>query len=450
MVCSIGNGRMAVMARLIEAGKLSQRKAGEIGQHKLAVQHIYRELREANEPNLLDEEDMHIFGLKPMVDPLHLVCCNACKKPIKASQYAAHAELCSSLRTTEESALEIDGGLGRRKPPRKERKKPAAYTNQPTPGLEQERYELINIDDSTASKSHENGKISYSFSMDSKRNSSIVGKESMMDNLRANHESRDHSASVVLPSAKRSKLMADECIPALDVPENASGLTRIQNTQDIYACKASYFLLGFYLAMAVNMIGLLVYLVDWLESTKGSSGRRISGSKILNDIHENCGQVHKHFLQTKSVPVPLATKIYYSQRSSRLRLAISHQYHDAWTNELSSGGQASQRNMMLSKTSSQASSLEQGSDLLIKEKGPSAQKPDQTLAQSSEVCLSDPGKPPSSNSLNQLPLENVPRSQAASVGFTKSRYITNAYNFSGNSGELMGTMQQPNGSVPVV
>ncbi|GKU85557.1 hypothetical protein SLEP1_g217 [Rubroshorea leprosula] len=373
MVCSIGNGRMAVMARLIEAGKLSQRKAGEIGQHKLAVQHIYRELREANEPNLLDEEDMHIFGLKPMVDPLHLVCCNACKKPIKASQYAAHAELCSSLRTTEESALEIDGGLGRRKPPRKERKKPAAYTNQPTPGLEQERYELINIDDSTASKSHENGKISYSFSMDSKRNSSIVGKESMMDNLRANHESRDHSASVVLPSAKRSKLMADECIPALDVPENASGLTRIQNTQDIYAC----------------------------------------------------------------VPVPLATKIYYSQRSSRLRLAISHQYHDAWTNELSSGGQASQRNMMLSKTSSQASSLEQGSDLLIKEKGPSAQKPDQTLAQSSEVCLSDPGKPPSSNSLNQLPLENVPRSQAASVGFTKSRYITNAYNFSGNSGSLL-------------
>ncbi|GLU08322.1 hypothetical protein SLE2022_252400 [Rubroshorea leprosula] len=419
MVCSIGNGRMAVMARLIEAGKLSQRKAGEIGQHKLAVQHIYRELREANEPNLLDEEDMHIFGLKPMIDPLHLVCCNACKKPIKASQYAAHAELCSSLRTTEESALEIDGGLGRRKPPRKERKKPAAYTNQPTPGLEQERYELINIDDSTASKSHENGKISYSFSMDSKRNSSIVGKESMMDNLRANHESRDHSASVVLPSAKRSKLMAGECIPALDVPDNASGLTRIQNTQDIYA-------------------------------SKGSSGRRISGSKILNDIHENCGQVHKHFLQTKSVPVPLATKIYYSQRSSRLRLAISHQYHDAWTNELSSGGQASQQNMMLSKTSSQASSLEQGSDLLIKKKGPSAQKPDQTLAQSSEVCLSDPGKPPSSNSLNQLPLENVPRSQAASAGFTKSRYITNAYNFSGNSGELMGTMQQPNGSVPVV
>ncbi|GLT42008.1 hypothetical protein SLA2020_160320 [Shorea laevis] len=419
MVCSIGNGRMAVMARLIEAGKLSQKKAGEIGQHKLAVQHIYRELREANEPNLLDEEDMHIFGLKPMVDPLHLVCCNACKKPIKASQYAAHAELCSSLRTTEESALEIDGGLGRRKPPRKERKKPAAYTNQPTPVLEQERYELINVDDSTASKAHENGKIVYSFSMDSKRNSSIVDKESMMDNLRANHEIRDHSASVVLPSAKRSKLMAVECIPTLDVPENASGLTRIQNTQGIYA-------------------------------SKGSSGRRISGSKIPNDIHENCGQVHKHFLQTKSVPVPLATKIYYSQRSSRLRLAISHQYHDAWTNELSSDGQASQQNMMLSKTSSQASSLEPGSDLPIKEKGPSAQKPDQTLAQSSEVWLSDSGKPPSSNSLNQLPLENVPRSQAASVGFTKSRYITNPYNFSGNSGELMRTMQQPNGSVPVV
>ncbi|KAL3577600.1 hypothetical protein D5086_019104 [Populus alba] len=92
MVCSIGNGRMAVMARLLAAGSLLQNNAEEVSQQKLATQYICRELHEADEPNLLDEEDMHVFGLMPMTDPLDLVCCNACKKPVKASQYAAHAE----------------------------------------------------------------------------------------------------------------------------------------------------------------------------------------------------------------------------------------------------------------------------------------------------------------------------------------------------------------------
>ncbi|KAJ0807470.1 hypothetical protein HanLR1_Chr00c1229g0797521 [Helianthus annuus] len=35
--------------------------------------------------------DMDVFGLRPMVDPLILVSCNSCKKPVKVSQYANHA-----------------------------------------------------------------------------------------------------------------------------------------------------------------------------------------------------------------------------------------------------------------------------------------------------------------------------------------------------------------------
>ncbi|XP_039020834.1 uncharacterized protein LOC120152749 [Hibiscus syriacus] len=102
MVCSLGSSRMAVMARILEAGSISPSIKEDVVNQKLAAQYIYRELRGADVANLLDEEDMHVFGLKPMTDPLNLVCCNACKKPVKASQYAAHAELCRSLKITEE------------------------------------------------------------------------------------------------------------------------------------------------------------------------------------------------------------------------------------------------------------------------------------------------------------------------------------------------------------
>ncbi|XP_038992046.1 uncharacterized protein LOC120115387 [Hibiscus syriacus] len=72
MVCSLGSSRMAVMARLLEAGSISPSIAEDVVNQKLAAQYIYRELRGADEANLLDEEDIHVFGLKPTTDPLHL------------------------------------------------------------------------------------------------------------------------------------------------------------------------------------------------------------------------------------------------------------------------------------------------------------------------------------------------------------------------------------------
>ncbi|XP_031261975.1 uncharacterized protein LOC116120173 isoform X2 [Pistacia vera] len=157
---------MAVMARLLEVGRFSPNRADEVTHQKLAAQNIYRELRQADEANLLDEEDMHVFGLKPMADSLHLVCCNACKKPVKASQYAAHAELCRSLNATGEPMLDVYSGTGNRKPPRKERKKLlTAYAT--TPVVEQERPESIDDDSS-------------SLSVDVKRNSASVDTASVM------------------------------------------------------------------------------------------------------------------------------------------------------------------------------------------------------------------------------------------------------------------------------
>ncbi|KAL3648888.1 hypothetical protein CASFOL_005291 [Castilleja foliolosa] len=124
MVCSIGSVKMTALPRLLEAGSVPQSVTGkvEIGHHKLAAQYIRREIQEVYEANLIDEEDMHIFGLRPMTDPLDLVCCNSCKKPIKASQCAAHAEICKLLSSREEISPELDGRAVIRKPPWKERK----------------------------------------------------------------------------------------------------------------------------------------------------------------------------------------------------------------------------------------------------------------------------------------------------------------------------------------
>ncbi|WRX19710.1 hypothetical protein QQP08_012197 [Theobroma cacao] len=420
MVCSLGSGRMAVMARLLEAGSISS--AEEVSNKKLAAQYIYRELRGADEANLIDEEDMHVFGLKPMADPLHLVCCNACKKPIKASQYAAHEELCRLLKTTEETILELDGSTGHRKPPRKERKKSlAAYANQPIPVGEQERSEIIDADDTTASESHINGQIGMpsSLTMDAKRNSACVDTAYVMDGSGVSSDNTDHSTSVVAPSTKRVKLVAGDRLLLPDGPKTASGVTKTQNTHDLHASR---------------------------DSQRG----RVSGCETPNGR-----QAHKNCLLTKDIPVPLSTKIYYSQRNSRLRLALSHQYFVTSTKELCSdmvSPQASQQSMMLLQASSQGvCPLDQVDNLLIMKQESSLQKPDQILAQSSEVCLSKSvGCLPSNDFSNQPPIDNIPRPQAAAVGLARSKYISKPYSFAGNSGKLLGPMQPPNGSVPVV
>ncbi|XP_075113284.1 uncharacterized protein LOC107819966 isoform X4 [Nicotiana tabacum] len=112
MVCPLGSGRMKALARLLVAKNIQQAASDEAGRLKFAAQYIQRELREADESNLIDEEDMHIFGLRPLTDPLHLVCCNACKKPIKASQYVAHTGISSHLNVaTMRSCSMVTPGL---------------------------------------------------------------------------------------------------------------------------------------------------------------------------------------------------------------------------------------------------------------------------------------------------------------------------------------------------
>lgn len=348
------------MARLLAGGSVSKSLAEEVPHQKFTAHLIYRELIEANDANLLDEEDMHVFDLEPMVDTLLLVCCNACKKPVKASQYAAHSVLCRSLNSTKETNLELDGSMGQRKPPRKERKK-TGYAHQSTSVRELERSE--SADDIAVSQPQLDGKIGMNSScgMDAKGNSASVDTTYMMDGSGVSPENTSYSTSLLHPPTKRFKMIADEQLPLSDDQGITSIVSELRSTQD--ACPYC--------------------------------------------------------------PAPLATKVYYSQRSNRLRTALCHLYSEAVAS-----------NKELCTVMRDAQSL------------PSIRTPDQMLT---EVCLEKSiGSLPAGDLSNQFPVDNVPRPQAAGVGLTRSKILSKPYSFAGNSGQSLRTMPQRNGRVPVV
>ncbi|OVA15074.1 hypothetical protein BVC80_949g91 [Macleaya cordata] len=408
MVCTLGKGRMASMVRLLANGNFPEITAEEANHEKLAAQSIHRELLDADEANLLEEEDMHVFDRKPMTDPLHLVCCNACRKPVKASQYAAHAERCRSLHSTDETFLELDGGTGHKKPPRKGRKKlQAAHENQATTIGEQERSGSIDGDDTPASESNVDDLTGMtSFSREAKRNSASIDGASVMDGSRVSPGSTNYKAGVISSAEKRTKLIVAEHLLISEGLETACGVT----TNVGIICQ-----------------GALTY-----------------------------------------PPVPLATKMYNFQRSHRLRSALSRQYHESLTKEdccdaldpkLVQGNAVPQSEVSLPKSLVLES---QGDDMLQKvivQKDaytlPAVRKPDQILAQSSELCLGTAGGYQSAmNFSNQFRDNNFSRSvlsvDTAPMGMMRNRYLPTTYSFPGNSGTSLGTLQQPNGSVPVI
>lgn len=396
------------MARLLASGSFPQSIAEEVGHQKLAAQLIFRELSKADEPNLLDEEDMHVFGLKPMTDPLHLVCCNTCKKPVKASQYAAHAELCRMLKSKDESMLDIDGSVRQRKPMRKERKKSiSAYVNQAGSVEELERSESVDVVDTAIAEHQLDRKIGMNSSclMEAKRNSSYVDVKSLMDGSGVGPGNTDNSASVMPRPTKRSKMIEGRTSPKATVFESG-----IPDDND-----AGY-----------------------------KKHERVIG----------CG------LPIKDGPVPLATKIYYSQRNNCLRSALCRLYcetvattkefcGETMKTELSSEQMCPTRVLSPDISPKQINGVfnNEGDSLSL----PSVQNPDQILAQSSEACLGTYGVclPPSDFS-KQFSVDNVQRPQVAPVGLARNKYLSKPYSFATNSGQPLGAVQQQNGSVPVL
>ncbi|XP_028781429.1 uncharacterized protein LOC114737651 isoform X2 [Neltuma alba] len=377
MVCSLGSGRMAVIARLLAAGRFSPTRAEEIGHQKSAAEYVFRDLRDADEANLLDEEDMHVYGLRPMSDPLQLVCCNACKKPVQASQYTAHAELCRSLKYTEQTILEIDGSMGYRKPPRKEKKKL----------------------------------------------SSTSCATSMMDGTGFNLGNRDHPASVMQPPTKRHKLIAGGHLPLPESPATESGVTRSASFANKNTCKGG----------------------DVLERTVSEHGA---------PNHKNLRLVQEQHLTKRDVAAPLATKVYYSQRNNRLRAALRHLYFQESSNE-------SCTDIASPKSSDEMIAFQDSRhvDPLFGQKNndnmeghlrnlSSAQSPNHILGKSSDMSFGKAENLPTSSLSDQL-VVNVSRPAAPPLGLTRSSFLQKPYSFANNTGNPMGTIQQPKGSVPV-
>lgn len=290
MVHSVGSGRMAAIARLLAPGNKLKTITEDVGYNKLAAQHTRRELWEADEANLLDEDDMHVFGLKPTTDPLNLVCCNACKKPVRASQFAAHAELCRSLSPVEEIVPKLSHGTRRKKPPAKERKK-SSKVSAGSHGSAPSRSRL-----------KEQMQLTSSSPNDAKGNAPCVDGLLMTDSSRVNAGLVDRAAGAEEPPSKRSKPLAADSQLIMDHLGTAKGVTKnmFLNTQEAFTC-------GY------------------------PNGSKIGRGKTSEHVvgHQMPRQVNDCYTPTRGVPAPLATKIYYSQRDQRLRSAISDLYKES-------------------------------------------------------------------------------------------------------------------------
>lgn len=335
---------MAVLARVLAGGSFSNTAEEEVSHQKLLAQHIFKEVREADEANLLDEEDMHVYGLKPMADQLHLVCCNACKKPIKASQYMAHADTCKLLNCTQEAVLEPNGtGRGKR-PPRKERKKSTTPRNSASQVVPR-----------------------------SKDDPGVIPRNA------------DESASQMRPPVKRSRLIAGEHMSETDDQETDSG-------RDFHK--------------------------ESLPEQEEKSGCAIG--------YKNPLPVYTNSQLTQGTPLPLASKIYYSQRNNRLRSAISHLYYMTSTD-----------------------GLLDDSELRDAQPSPLPQEPDPLLPKVSSLHSDVSAVSlPSSKVSNYLSTDAALRPQDVPIQLMKGRTFSNGYSFAGDSGKPL-SVQQPDGSVSV-
>ncbi|CAN6356356.1 unnamed protein product [Urochloa humidicola] len=119
MVCMTGHFKMASVLKLVMME--NHTVPDDVIHEMTSAQVLEKQLFDAHEPNLLDENDMHIFGSKPMADPLDLVCCSTCKKPVKASQYAVHTEQCNSGKVNTNDSMGVVNASPT-KPPKKGRK----------------------------------------------------------------------------------------------------------------------------------------------------------------------------------------------------------------------------------------------------------------------------------------------------------------------------------------
>ncbi|CAI8590812.1 unnamed protein product [Vicia faba] len=483
MTRSTGSGRMEAMPRPMAAGRFSQTVAeDDYARQKSAAMYIYRQLREADEANLLSEEDMHVYGERPMTDPLKLVRCNNCKKPIKDSQFAAHAELCRSLKLTEQTGLELNGNTRNRKPPRNDKKKLSASS---AVGKRKKKSESLDNIDTVVSQTHLNSQIrGTSFSNDV----NDVAPASMLDDTGVSYGNRVLQASVMYPPAKHHKLTTSTHTVVIDEHGTESGVSKaasltngtthavpasmlddtgINSGNRVLQASVMYPPTKRHKLMPSTHIAVIEehgteFGVSKAVSFINGTTRKDMTEEIVSEhgdpFHKNVQQVHMQHqhMMNNGFPAPLATKIYYSQRTNRLRASIRHMYFENLCEEVCADVErpkTSHEEMVALQGSSQVDpSFEQMDNVVNKESYSGmmyAKNSDHILAKSSEVCLLKAGGVPSDGLSNQFFLDNVSRSASTHVGLTRGSF-PKAYSFASNSGNRLETLQQPNGSVPVI
>ncbi|KAJ8565954.1 hypothetical protein K7X08_008530 [Anisodus acutangulus] len=394
MVCPLGSGRMEALTRLPVAGNIQQIGSEEAGRHKLAAQYIQRELREADEANLIDEEDMHVFGLRPLSDPLHLVCCNACKKPIKASQFVAHAELCKSLNSAEEIGLEVND-------------------DKPISVRKKAKLELIDNGFAASSFCSEEHHSIVSFPND-KGISSHLNVATVRNSSMVNPGPEGCSEGAILHQGEHSKMLLADFGAANGVTKRWSANSR----------------------EAIPFSGE----EHQKRSTAGTdnTGSRAVAVKIPTRVQKFCSRA-------EDVPHPLATKMYYSQRQLRLRSALSHLYYEASCSD--SGSEFACPKVLKSNVMA-ADILCHSNNSHVQINYQQEKAHDHSFPLVEKPNLLQTGCPPPMNIASQFPVNNV--LTHTSVANSGSNYKLNCYSFASHSGKQLQPMQQTEGNSAAV
>lgn len=451
---TLGRGRFAAMERLLSSGgAMEPSSAEEASYEKGTAQSIQKEMNEADEANLLEEEDMHVFDRKPLMDPLPLVSCNTCKKPIKKSQYAAHAERCRLLNASDDTGLELDGGTGHKKPPRKARKKvQMAHDNQGLTAGDQEISESLDGDDNAASESanvddSQTG-IASSIGREVKRSSTSMDGSLTVDGPAVGPGSSIYSECVMSPS-KRAKLQPVQSSLTSEELDAMCGITTEPGK-----CQAPFTYKQHPESSKCTVKGGMPLYDAALDE---------HNAKLVLGLEPKTKEDH-----LADIPVPLATKVYYPRQNQRLRAMLGHLFLESVTKENSN--ESSLPNSLAGDGGVQSASikiLSPENDLpdphkdfaSQKKKEPSTilsmRKSEHTLPPTSEIGqLISGGQPSHMNFQNQYNENKFPRPQlpieSGPAGLMRNRYLPAPYAFSVTAGTSMGSIQQTNGIVPVV
>ncbi|OAE34881.1 hypothetical protein AXG93_1587s1120 [Marchantia polymorpha subsp. ruderalis] len=343
-----GKGRMASMERFLTGGNL-EFSPEEVARENEAVKTVQKEMNEADEFNLLEEEDMHVFDREPLADRLPLVrfLATHARSPSKpAILQRMQVSIATSLQqisfdyfrldylfslywlgidaltkwsmtASEDTVAELDGGANHKKPPRKARKKLLNAQDNATSVGDRDRLQAMDNDDvaipdsvgtsAGALDEQATGRTGFSKSRGQKRVMNI-----------------GEGTVVNAPKFGKSRVISG-------VDEGSGVATgSISNPRTLmYYADIDYQALG-----CIYDSGK----VHSESSKRAVTGRRRPYDILLQELKASHNRLRSSKVHESEVgPLPMATKIYYLRHKQRLRGIIGSLYYEACARESSPG-----------------------------------------------------------------------------------------------------------------